>query len=295
MRSLRNDDEIKAAKRFKRKQYGKKSMKTAVITGASRGVGRAAAEALAREGWRLILNCRSRFDALDQVAAALAEQTEVTAIHGPIDEAVLSKHLGIDLNAFASVCEEALDHIKEYANVSDPFARRTRIAEDSADQLLLINNGGISTFHLAQEVTDAELEEMLDANLKTMFRTTRAMIPYLLKVGKGAVINISSVWGQDGASMESVYSMTKGGINAFTRALGKELAPNHIPVNALALGCVDTDMNAWLSPEEREALEAEIPYGRMATPEEAAEMIVLLAKAPAYLTGQIITMDGGWI
>lgn len=270
-------------------------MKTAVITGASRGVGRAAAEALAREGWRLILNCRSRFDALDQVAAALAEQTEVTAIHGPIDEAVLSKHLGIDLNAFASVCEEALDHIKEYANVSDPFDRRTRIAEDSADQLLLINNGGISTFHLAQEVTDAELEEMLDANLKTMFRTTRAMIPYLLKVGKGAVINISSVWGQDGASMESVYSMTKGGINAFTRALGKELAPNHIPVNALALGCVDTDMNAWLSPEEREALEAEIPYGRMATPEEAAEMIVLLAKAPAYLTGQIITMDGGWI
>jgi 3-oxoacyl-[acyl-carrier protein] reductase len=294
-------------------------MKTAVITGASRGVGRAAAEALAREGWRLILNCRSHFDALDQVAAALARQTEVAAIHGPIDEAVLSKHLGIDLNAFASVCEEELessdsvhatqktDHgcdtgvsicgepVQEHANVSDPFARRTRIAEDSADQLLLINNGGISTFHLAQEVTDAELEEMLDANLKTMFRTTRAMIPYLLKVGKGAVINISSVWGQDGASMESVYSMTKGGINAFTRALGKELAPNHIPVNALALGCVDTDMNAWLSPEDREALESEIPYGRMATPEEAAEMIVLLAKAPAYLTGQIITMDGGWI
>ena len=261
-------------------------MKTAVITGASRGVGRAAAEALAREGWRLILNCRSRFDVLDQVAAALAEQTEVTAIHGPIDEAVLGKYLGIDLNAFTPV---------NPANVSDPFARRTHIEEDSADQLLLINNGGISTFHLAQEVTDAELEEMLDANLKTMFRTTRAMIPYLLKAGKGAVINISSVWGQDGASMESVYSMTKGGINAFTRALGKELAPNHIPVNALALGCVDTDMNAWLSPEDREALEAEIPYGRMASPEEAAEMIVLLAKAPAYLTGQIITMDGGWI
>lgn len=264
----------------------KKSMKTAVITGASRGVGKAVAEALAREGWRLILNCRSRFDTLDQVAAALAEQTEVTAIHGPIDEAVLGKHLGIDLNAFTPV---------NLANASDPFARRTHIEEDSADQLLLINNGGISTFHLAQEVTDAELEEMLDANLKTMFRTTRAMIPYLLKAGKGAVINISSVWGQDGASMESVYSMTKGGINAFTRALGKELAPNHIPVNALALGCVDTDMNAWLSQEDREALEAEIPYGRMASPEEAAEMIVLLAKAPAYLTGQIITMDGGWI
>lgn len=261
-------------------------MKTAVITGASRGVGKAVAEALAREGWRLILNCRSRFDTLDQVAAALAEQTEVTAIHGPIDEAVLGKYLGIDLNAFTPV---------NPANVSDPFARRTHIEEDSADQLLLINNGGISTFHLAQEVTDAELEEMLDANLKTMFRTTRAMIPYLLKAGKGAVINISSVWGQDGASMESVYSMTKGGINAFTRALGKELAPNHIPVNALALGCVDTDMNAWLSQEDREALEAEIPYGRMASPEEAAEMIVLLAKAPAYLTGQIITMDGGWI
>ena len=209
----------------------KKSMKTAVITGASRGVGKAVAEALAREGWRLILNCRSRFDTLDQVAAALAEQTEVTAIHGPIDEAVLGKYLGIDLNAFTPV---------NPANVSDPFARRTHIEEDSADQLLLINNGGISTFHLAQEVTDAELEEMLDANLKTMFRTTRAMIPYLLKAGKGAVINISSVTASSSSPHGACYGATKAGLLSFSRSLFDEVRKYGVRVTAVLPDMTDT-------------------------------------------------------
>ena len=158
-----------------------------------------------------------------------------------------------------------------------------------------MNNAGISTFNLAQDVSDDELEEMLDANVKDMFRLTRAVIPYLLRASEGRILNMSSVWGVVGASMESVYSLTKGAVNAFTEALGKELAPNHIPVNAIAIGCVDTDMNGWMSAEDRAQLEDEIPYGRMCTAAEVADLVRLLAAAPAYLTGQIIRFDGGWI
>lgn len=234
-------------------------MKTAIITGASRGVGRAVAETLAQDGWRLIINCRSRFDLLEQEAEKLRALTIVKTVHGPITDDVLQELLG------------------------------------RSESILLVNNAGISTFNLAQDVSDGELEEMLAANVKDMFRLTRAVIPYMLRASEGRILNMSSVWGVVGASMESVYSLTKGAVNAFTEALGKELAPNHIPVNAIAIGCVDTDMNGWMSTEDRAQLEDEIPYGRMCTPAEVADFVRLLAAAPTYLTGQIIRFDGGWI
>ena len=285
-------------------------MKTAIITGASRGVGRAVAETLARDGWRLILNCRSRFDLLEQVAERLRGVTEVHTVHGPITDEVLTALLGTpgtkplpilteeDLEegtqpASCAACEEKSDLVISHGP-QDAFTRRTRI-ETPEDALLLVNNAGISTFNLAQDVSDDELEEMLDANVKDMFRLTRALIPYLLRASEGRILNMSSVWGVVGASMESVYSLTKGAVNAFTEALGKELAPNHIPVNAIAIGCVDTDMNGWMSAEDRAQLEDEIPYGRMCTAAEVADLVRLLAAAPAYLTGQIIRFDGGWI
>lgn len=289
--------------------FGKEIMKTVIITGASRGVGRAVAETLARDGWRLILNCRSRFDLLEQVAESLRGVTEVHTVHGPITDEVLAALLGTpgtkplpilteeDLEGTqpesCAVCEEKSDLVISHGP-QDAFTRRTRI-ETPEDALLLVNNAGISTFNLAQDVSDDELEEMLDANVKDMFRLTRAVIPYLLRASDGRILNMSSVWGVVGASMESVYSLTKGAVNAFTEALGKELAPNHIPVNAIAIGCVDTDMNGWMSAEERAQLEDEIPYGRMCTAAEVADLVRLLAAAPAYLTGQIIRFDGGWI
>lgn len=284
-------------------------MKTAIITGASRGVGRAVAETLAQDGWRLILNCRSRFELLEQEAEKLRSVTEVHTVHGPITDEVLAALLGTpgaktipilteeDLERTqpepCTSCEEKSDPLPSHAQ-QDAYARRTRI-ETPADAILLVNNAGISTFNLAQDVSDDELEEMLAANVKDMFRLTRAVIPYMLRASEGRILNMSSVWGVVGASMESVYSLTKGAVNAFTEALGKELAPNHIPVNAIAIGCVDTDMNGWMSVEDRAQLEDEIPYGRMCTPAEVADFVRLLAAAPAYLTGQIIRFDGGWI
>ncbi len=259
-------------------------MKTAIITGASRGVGRAAAEALAEDGWRLILNCRSRFGLLEQEAEKLRCRTEVKTVHGPITEAVLEKLLASGETSFRGFTEAHM-----------PAGDDMRSSGENEEDILLVNNAGISTFHLAQDVSDQELSEMLEANVSDMFRLTRAVIPHMLRSSGGRIINISSVWGVTGASMESVYSLTKGAVNAFTAALGKELAPNHIPVNAVALGCVDTDMNSWMSAADRAQLEEEIPYGRMCTPEEAASFIRLLSKAPAYLTGQVIRFDGGWI
>lgn len=284
-------------------------MKTAIITGASRGVGRAVAETLAQDGWRLLLNCRTRFDLLEQEAEKLRSVTEVHTVHGPITDEVLAALLGTpgtktipilteedieraQLETCTS-CEEKSDSLPSH-DQQDAYARRTRI-ETPEDAILLVNNAGISTFNLAQDVSDDELDAMLDANVKDMFRLTRAVIPYMLRASEGRILNMSSVWGVVGASMESVYSLTKGAVNAFTEALAKELAPTHIPVNAIAIGCVDTDMNGWMSAEDRAQLEDEIPYGRMCTPAEVADFVRLLAAAPAYLTGQIIRFDGGWI
>ena len=112
---------------------------------------------------------------------------------------------------------------------------------------------------------------------------------------QGRILQISSVWGQAGASMETAYSASKGGVNSFTRALAKELAPSNIQVNAVACGVIDTDMNRCFTEEERNAMIEEIPADRMGTPEEVAALVGQLVNAPAYMTGQILTIDGGWI
>ena len=116
----------------------------------------------------------------------------------------------------------------------------------------------------------------------------------MLQNHAGRIINISSVWGNVGASTEVAYSASKGGINAFTKALAKELAPSNIQVNAIACGLIDTAMNACFSAEDMENVIAEIPADRIGTPSEVAQLALQLATSPSYLTGQIITMDGGW-
>lgn len=111
----------------------------------------------------------------------------------------------------------------------------------------------------------------------------------------GRILNISSVWGEVGASCEAAYSAAKGGVNALTKALAKELAPSNIQVNAIACGCIDTRMNACFDPQERAQLESEIPAGRYGTPQEAAQLAWQLLSGSVYLTGQVIRLDGGWI
>ncbi len=159
---------------------------------------------------------------------------------------------------------------------------------------VIVNNAGISHIGLLTDMKKEEWNQVISSNLTSVFHICRFFVPGMISVQAGRIINVSSVWGNVGASLEVAYSASKGGINAFTKALAKELAPSHICVNAIAFGAVDTEMNQFLSKQEKEALLEEIPACRMATVREAAEMIYALAASPEYLTGQVITMDGGW-
>ena len=159
---------------------------------------------------------------------------------------------------------------------------------------VLVNNAGIAHIGLLSQMTSQEWHRVMAVNLDSCFYACRAAIPLMLQKHSGRIINVSSVWGIHGASMEVAYSASKGGMNAFTKALAKELAPSGIAVNAICCGVIDTDMNACLSAEDLEALREEIPADRLGTPQEVAQLILQAAQAPLYMTGQIITIDGGW-
>ena len=160
---------------------------------------------------------------------------------------------------------------------------------------VLVNNAGISRIGLFTEMKPEDWETVLRTNLTSVFNCCRLALPGMIREKSGRIINISSVWGCAGASCEAAYSAAKGGVNALTQALAKELAPSGISVNAIACGAIDTDMNASFSPEERASLEEEIPAGRFGSPEEVAMCVWKLCETPRYLTGQIIRVDGGWI
>lgn len=237
--------------------------KTALITGASRGIGRACAVAFANAGYDLHLNCIHSAESL-------------TALAGELEA---SYHIS---------CRTHIGDIGDFAFAEKMFARISHLD-------VLINNAGISHIGLLQDMTPEEWGRVMSTNLTSSFYTCKCAIPIMLAQGHGRILNVSSIWGNAGGSTEVAYSAAKGGLNAFTKALAKELAPSNIQVNAAAFGVIDTDMNSCFSPEEKKALQEEIPAGRMGTPEEAAALLLQLAQSPDYLTGQIITMDGGFL
>ncbi|MCQ2524057.1 MAG: SDR family NAD(P)-dependent oxidoreductase [Lachnospiraceae bacterium] len=237
-------------------------MKTALITGASRGIGKAIAEKFAKEGYCLYLTCSKDIDSLNEYSKRL------------------SKDYGVNVNA-ALVDGGNFDEVKAFFEKID-----------SLD--VLVNNAGISYVGLLSDMTKEEWDRIMAVNLDSVFHTCKFAVSLMLKKHQGSIINISSVWGNIGASTEVAYSASKGGVNAFTKALAKELAPSNISVNALACGFVDTDMNKHLSKEDRECLKAEIPADRFTDPLEVSDAVYKLATMPPYLTGQIVTMDGGW-
>ena len=241
-------------------------MNIAIITGASRGIGRAAAKRFAREGYSLILNCEKNWMLLEDLQKELLAELQENC-----PKILLCK----DLEK-----KDGLSRVLDGKSLS---------------KLLLLANSGKDSIKLLQDYEEEETRTLLEANLLQPFTLCQKLLPYLLQAEEGRILFSSSVWGNVGASMESLYSLTKGGISTFAKALGKELAPSHISVNAVAFGAIDTDMNAWLNMEERQSLENEIPYGRMATVEEAADFLYLLSNAPLYLTAQVIPFDGGWI
>ena len=235
-----------------------------LITGASRGIGKSIAKAFAKQGDNLILTCLNSIEDLEKYAAEL------------------EKEFGIRVRA-------AKCNMSDYEAVKALFA-------DIDDLDILINNAGVAYIGLLTDMEKEDWDRVLGTNLDALFFTSKFAVPMMLKKHSGRIINISSVWGNVGASCEVAYSASKGGVNSFTKALAKELAPSGIAVNAIACGVIDTDMNRkHLSDEDLEELKNEIPMDRLGRAEEVAELTVKLSDAPSYMTGQIITIDGGWI
>lgn len=161
---------------------------------------------------------------------------------------------------------------------------------------LLVNNAGISLQGLFQDTTDEQWDRILGVNLTGPRNTIQAVLPAMISAKRGCIVNISSIWGLRGASCEVAYACTKAAIVGMTRSLALELAPSGIRVNAVAPGCIETDMVRVLSPETRAMLVEETPLGRLGTPEDIAHAVAFLASEKAsFLTGQILTADGGFI
>ena len=237
--------------------------KRALVTGASRGIGKAIANELAKAGYDMYLTCNKNIDMLKEYAEGLEKKYHISC--------------------------------KCYSFSIDDENSVIKMFEDIPYLDILVNNAGISYVGLLTDMSYSEWKQVIDTNLNACFLTCKQAIPAMVNRKKGKIINISSVWGNVGASMEVAYSASKGGINSFTKALAKELGPSNIQVNAIACGVIDTDMNSCFSAEDMEALIQEIPADRIGKPQDVAMLVKMLSDGNDYLTGQIITLDGGWI
>ena len=241
--------------------------KTVLVTGASRGIGRAIALTFAKEGYHVFLNCNHSVIQLEKV------RSEIEELPGASCDMVIG-----DVGNPDHV-EKMFKNIHKKCNCLD----------------VLVNNAGIAHIGLLSDMTDKEWNRIIQTNLSSVFYCSRAAIPDMVSKKAGKIINISSMWGTSGASCEVAYSATKAGVHGLTKALAKELGPSNIQVNAIACGVIDTAMNQQLSEEDKIVLKNEIPASRFGDPQEVADMVIQLVNSPTYLTGQIIGLDGGYL
>ena len=242
-------------------------MKTAIITGASRGIGKETARLFAEKGYRLSLCYNNSEEEAKKLYDELSLKTDVLLMKTDVTDKAMTDYL-------------AKETIKRYGKID-----------------VLINNAGIS--FPPTLFTDTEKEErdrIFGVNLFGTFNMTQSVLPFMIHEKKGSIINISSIWGISGASCEVLYSSSKAAVIGFTKALSKEVSLSGIRVNCVAPGVIDTEMNAHLSFDERASLMEEIPFKRFGTPREVSSLIQYLASDDSsYITGQTITIDGGFI
>ena len=241
--------------------------KVALVTGASRGIGRSIAALLAREGWAVCINYHERRDMAESLVAQL-------------------RHEGCAAMAYRAdvACR-------------DQAAAMVRTVEGELGPVsLLVNNAGISHQALFQDTGDGVWDRLLAVNLTGTRNTCMEVLPGMISEKRGCIVNISSMWGLRGASCEVAYAATKAAVVGLTKSLALEVAPSGIRVNAIAPGCIETDMVRVLGEETRAMLVEETPIGRLGTPEDIANLVSFLASEKAgFITGQVITADGGFI
>lgn len=241
--------------------------KIALVTGSSRGIGRAVAAELARQGWAVCINYRVREDC----ARSLLEQLTAEGCRAMMVRADVSQR----------------DQVE---------AMVRRVEETFGPVSLLVNNAGVAGQALFQDISEELWRRYFSVNVDGAFHTIQAVLPRMLHQHAGCIVNISSIWGQRGASCEVAYSCTKAGIIALTRSLAMELAPSGIRVNCVAPGVINTDMVQVLGQETVEELIRETPLGRLGTPEDIAYAVAFFASERAgFITGQVLTADGGFI
>ncbi len=241
---------------------------TVLVTGGSRGIGAAIARRFAAESMNVVIHYNQAHEAANETARSCLRL-------GAADVFTVSADV------------RSRDQL---------IRMREKLEQRGMVPDIVVNNAGIAHYSMLADVTDETWDEVMDINLKGMFLCTQLFMPAMISQRFGRIINVSSIWGLSGASCEVLYSTSKGGMNAFTKALAKELAPSGVTVNAVAPGAVDTVMLDNLDAAEKSALESEIPVGRFAQPEEIASLVYFLAlPESAYITGQIISPNGGWL
>lgn len=238
--------------------------KVVVVTGGSRGIGAQIVKTLANENYKVILNYNNSKEQAEKIQQELLEQGNEIEI----------------IKADVSKREETEKLIQFAINKFNKID-------------VLINNAGISQEGLFTDVTEEEWQKIINTNLNSVFYCNQQALKYMIPEQQGCIINISSIWGETGASCEVAYSTTKAAINGMTKALAKEVGPSNIRVNAIAPGIIDTDMNRNLTNEELEPIKEQIPLNKIGKALDIAKCIKWLIE-DEYTTGQIISINGGW-
>lgn len=241
--------------------------KVAFITGATRGIGRAIALELAKEGYNIALNYRTENEALETLKKEISELgVECYPVQGDVSKAEDSERM----------TKEIIEHFEQID--------------------VLVNNAGITKDKLIQRMKEEEFTDVINVNLVGTFNITKNVIKYMTKKRYGKIINISSVVGISGNAGQSNYAASKAGIIGFTKSIAKELASRNITANAVAPGFIQTDMTNVLKDEIKEAIETTIPLKRLGTAEDVAKVVKFLASDDSnYITGQVINVDGGML
>lgn len=240
-------------------------MKNIIVTGSSRGIGKCLVENLAKEGNNVLLNYNKSEKQALQIQRELKEDGFLIEIF----KADVSKK---------SEVKKMIDYALNKWGYID----------------VLINNAGIAKLNLFQNVTEEEWDEIINTNLKSAFCATQLVLPSMINRKSGLIINISSMWGLVGASCETIYSISKAGIDAMTKSLAKELGPSNIRVNSIAPGIIDTDMNSILDEHIKNELKDETPLGKIGKPIDIYRCVKWLME-DEFTTGQVISVNGGYV
>ena len=241
-------------------------MKTVLITGASRGIGKEIAIKFATEGYNVVLN----YNVSESQTEDLAKQIE--------DLGVQCLTVKADVSVDSEVKDMVNLALKQFGKID-----------------VLVNNAGVALSKLFQLTTEDEIARVFGVNTFGVINSSKAVVPYMISEKCGKIINISSIWGKVGVSMETIYSASKGAVIAFTMALAKELAPSGISVNCVCPGVIDTDMMREYSESDKKELKEQTPLNRLGTPKDVANTVYFLASDDAnFITGQVITVDGGF-